>query len=58
MKPESGNLFDVSFLVGPGKVKSKLLGVRAILGVRSRVFQVKSCSDYIAGIADCGHVVL
>uniref|UniRef100_A0A0P5R790 Rap gtpase-activating protein n=1 Tax=Daphnia magna TaxID=35525 RepID=A0A0P5R790_9CRUS len=32
-------LFDVSFLVGQGKTKMKLYGVRAILGVRSRVFQ-------------------
>ena len=29
-------LFDISFLVGQGKQKSKLYGVRAILGVRSR----------------------
>lgn len=29
-------LFDVSFLVGQGKQKQKLYGVRAILGVRSR----------------------
>ena len=33
------NLFDISFLVGQGKQKTKLWGVRAILGVRSRVFQ-------------------
>lgn len=32
-------LFDVFFLVGQGKQKQKLFGVRAILGVRSRVFQ-------------------
>jgi len=32
-------LFDVSFQVGQGKSKIKLYGVRAILGVRSRVFQ-------------------
>ncbi|XP_065565417.1 uncharacterized protein LOC136030399 isoform X2 [Artemia franciscana] len=32
-------LFDVTFLVGQGKNKSILYGVRAILGVRSRVFQ-------------------
>jgi hypothetical protein len=38
--PESNNLFDVTFLVGDkGKPKKKLFGVRAILGVRSRVFQ-------------------
>ncbi|TRY78649.1 hypothetical protein TCAL_06617 [Tigriopus californicus] len=35
----SPNLFDITFLVGQGKNKSKLYGVRAILGVRSRVFQ-------------------
>jgi len=29
-------LFDVGFLVGQGKQKTKLFGVRAILGVRSR----------------------
>ena len=34
-KPSS-NLFDVTFVVGQGKVKTKLFGVRAILGVRSR----------------------
>jgi hypothetical protein len=32
-------LFDVTFLVGQGRAKKKLWGVRAILGVRSRVFQ-------------------
>ncbi|KAK7083981.1 hypothetical protein SK128_024955 [Halocaridina rubra] len=32
-------LYDVTFMVGAGKEKSKLYGVRAILGVRSRVFQ-------------------
>ena len=38
--PEINNLFDVTFLVGDkGKSKKKLFGVRAILGVRSRVFQ-------------------
>ena len=30
------NLFDVTFSVGQGKAKTKLYGVRAILGVRSR----------------------
>ena len=30
------NLFDVKFIVGQGKMKIKLYGVRAILGVRSR----------------------
>ncbi|CAG0886584.1 unnamed protein product [Darwinula stevensoni] len=33
------HLFDVTFLVGSGKEKTKLYGVRALLGVRSRVFQ-------------------
>ena len=33
------SLFDVAFLVGNGKKKVRLFGVRAILGVRSRVFQ-------------------
>ncbi|XP_054262334.1 uncharacterized protein LOC128986173 [Macrosteles quadrilineatus] len=35
----NAHLFDVIFLVGQSKQKSKLIGVRAILGVRSRVFQ-------------------
>ena len=30
------HLFDVTFMVGQGKIKTKLFGVRAILGVRSR----------------------
>ena len=30
------NLFDITFIVGTGKSKTKLFGVRAILGVRSR----------------------
>ena len=29
-------LFDIAFLVGQSKQKTKFLGVRAILGVRSR----------------------
>ena len=29
-------LFDITFNVGQGKTKTKLYGVRAILGVRSR----------------------
>jgi hypothetical protein len=33
------NIFDVTFIVGQGKVKTKLHGVRAILGVRSRLVQ-------------------
>lgn len=36
----NAHLFDVVFLVGQTKQKAKLIGVRAILGVRSRVFQV------------------
>ncbi|CAH1711684.1 unnamed protein product [Aphis gossypii] len=35
----NGHLFDVVFLVGQSKQKTKFIGVRAILGVRSRVFQ-------------------
>ncbi|KAK6621395.1 hypothetical protein RUM43_011701 [Polyplax serrata] len=35
----NANLFDVTFLVGQSKQKTKFIGVRAILGVRSRVFQ-------------------
>ena len=36
---ELNNLFDIVFIVGQGANKKKLYGVRAILGVRSRVFQ-------------------
>ncbi|MCL4136096.1 UNVERIFIED_CONTAM: hypothetical protein GTU68_001309 [Idotea baltica] len=35
----TNQLFDIVFVVGTGKEKMKLYGVRAILGVRSRVFQ-------------------
>ena len=28
--------FDITFIVGQGKVKTKLKGVRALMGVRSR----------------------
>ncbi|XP_075233852.1 rap GTPase activating protein radish [Lycorma delicatula] len=35
----NANLFDVVFLVGQSKQKMRFIGVRAILGVRSRVFQ-------------------
>ncbi|KAJ4431709.1 hypothetical protein ANN_20311 [Periplaneta americana] len=35
----NANLFDVVFLVGQSKQKTRFIGVRAILGVRSRVFQ-------------------
>jgi len=34
--PPNASLFDVTFVVGQGKVKTRLYGVRAILGVRSR----------------------
>lgn len=37
----NAHLFDVVFLVGQSKQKARFIGVRAILGVRSRVFQVK-----------------
>ena len=30
------NFFDITFIVGQGKVKTKLKGVRALMGVRSR----------------------
>ena len=37
MSPNKRNgLFDVCFLVGQGKAKTRLYGVRSILGVRSR----------------------
>ncbi|XP_019872492.2 uncharacterized protein LOC109600755 isoform X4 [Aethina tumida] len=36
---QNAQLFDVVFMVGQSKQKVKLVGVRAILGVRSRVFQ-------------------
>ncbi|XP_022903403.1 uncharacterized protein [Onthophagus taurus] len=35
----NSQLFDVVFMVGQSKQKTKFIGVRAILGVRSRVFQ-------------------
>lgn len=34
--PPNLGLFDITFVVGQGKNKTKLYGVRAILGVRSR----------------------
>lgn len=37
---QNAHLFDVVFLVGQQKAKARFCGVRAILGVRSRVFQV------------------
>lgn len=37
---QNSQLFDIVFLVGQSKQKTRLIGVRAILGVRSRVFQV------------------
>ncbi|KAL7032949.1 hypothetical protein ACKWTF_007435 [Chironomus riparius] len=36
---QNAHLFDVVFLVGQTKQKARFIGVRAILGVRSRVFQ-------------------
>ncbi|KAI8034453.1 hypothetical protein M5D96_012727 [Drosophila gunungcola] len=36
----NSHLFDVVFLVGQSKQKARFIGVRAILGVRSRVFQM------------------
>jgi len=33
---QNGHLFDVVFLVGQSKQKTRFIGVRAILGVRSR----------------------
>ena len=35
----NSNLFDVTFLVGQSKQKTKFIGVRAILGVRSRLVE-------------------
>lgn len=37
---QHAQLFDIVFLVGQSKQKTRLIGVRAILAVRSRVFQV------------------
>lgn len=36
---QNAHLFDVVFMVGQSKQKARFIGVRAILGVRSRVFQ-------------------
>lgn len=36
---QNAQLFDVVFMVGQSKQKTRFIGVRAILGVRSRVFQ-------------------
>lgn len=44
---QNAHLFDVVFLVGTQKQKTRLIGVRAILGVRSRVFQVISSNFLI-----------
>ena len=42
---KANSLFDVSFLVGQGKAKTRLYGVRSILGVRSRhVYRVELIS--------------
>lgn len=37
---QNAQLFDVVFMVGQSKQKARFIGVRAILAVRSRVFQV------------------
>jgi hypothetical protein len=42
------HLFDVTFLVGQGKNKVKLYGVRALLGVRSRYGSVHM--DYVVDV--------
>lgn len=42
---QNAHLFDVVFLVGQTKQKARYVGVRAILGVRSRVFQVRNEQD-------------
>lgn len=44
---QNAHLFDVVFLVGQSKQKARFIGVRAILGVRSRVFQVRCASSYV-----------
>lgn len=44
---QNAHLFDVVFLVGQQKQKTRLIGVRAILGVRSRVFQVINLINYL-----------
>lgn len=36
---QNAQLFDVVFMVGQSKQKARFIGIRAILGVRSRVFQ-------------------
>ncbi|CAM1314793.1 Uncharacterised protein g6651 [Pycnogonum litorale] len=48
-KPEKTPLFDIVFNVGTGKEKSKVFAARAILAVRSRVFQ-----EMLYGIAGYG----
>lgn len=54
---QNAQLFDVVFMVGQSKQKARFIGVRAILGVRSRVFQVTitlevtSFIDYIRKFA-------
>lgn len=42
---QNAQLFDVVFLVGQSKQKARFIGVRAILAVRSRVFQV--CKHFV-----------
>lgn len=44
---QNAHLFDVVFLVGQSKQKARFIGVRAILGVRSRVFQVRCATKYV-----------
>lgn len=43
---QNAQLFDVVFLVGQSKQKARFIGVRAILGVRSRVFQVSTFRSF------------
>lgn len=47
---QNAHLFDVVFLVGQTKQKARFIGVRAILGVRSRVFQVSTTLPFIVYI--------
>lgn len=47
---QNAHLFDVVFLVGQSKQKARFIGVRAILGVRSRVFQVSGTLSFICKI--------
>ena len=49
---QNAQLFDVVFLVGQSKQKARFIGVRAILGVRSRVFQVSLFGETSLGFGD------